>query len=626
MRLTSLTLAPLAVAVALSLSGCNSSDDNNSTPDTGTGTNPTPPAVQTIDFKFTGIDVPLLADAQQNIQAVDKVTINGKEQAVGYQKLLATGYKDVVSNETFGLIKDYKDQPMTFEDNSQYICNGTNDGEGSGLDYSSILQKDGKIYLVSQFECAVGAFYSAELQQDTEGKLSVKEGTLQFISQKNEFGGWVHCAGQTTPWQSHLSSEEYEPDAHYVETSADAETGLTGDSYYDETAQYWGGDISRSNPYFYGWSPEVTIDQGVAKYNKHYAMGRFSHELAYVMPDQKTVYMSDDGTNVGFFMFVADQAKDLSAGTLYAAKFTQTSAENGGAATLDWVNLGHASNAEIRSFVATKPKFSDIFSTAAINVDGTCPAEFKSINTSAYQECVKLNDVDNNGLIDAQDEKIASRLETRRFAAYQGATTELRKEEGITFNARDNKLYVAISELAYGMEDNKKAGKDKTTYDAGGNNHLRLPYNACGGVYELNVAANSTIGSDYVAKDWTAIVMGTPKTYEAGDQYEGNKCAVEGLASPDNVTFLADSDTLVIGEDTSHHLNNMVWAYNIKDKTLSRMLTTPLKAETTSPFWYKDVNGFGYLTVVSQHPLEKMDVNANERESQVGVIGPFKFK
>ncbi len=32
------------------------------------------------------------------------------------------------------------------------------------------------------------------------------------------------------------------------------------------------------------------------------------------MPDRRTVYMTDDGSNVGFFMFKADRPNDLSSG------------------------------------------------------------------------------------------------------------------------------------------------------------------------------------------------------------------------------------------------------------------------------------------------------------------------
>jgi hypothetical protein len=51
---------------------------------------------------------------------------------------------------------------------------------------------------------------------------------------------------------------------------------------------------------------------------------------AYVMPDRKTVYTTDDGANVGFFQFRADRPGDLSSGSLWAAKMTQLTNTNGG--------------------------------------------------------------------------------------------------------------------------------------------------------------------------------------------------------------------------------------------------------------------------------------------------------
>lgn len=52
-------------------------------------------------------------------------------------------------------------------------------------------------------------------------------------------------------------------------------------------------------------------------------------ELPYVMPDKKTVYITDDGTNTMLGLYVAKEAGDLSCGSLYAAKFTQIDAANG---------------------------------------------------------------------------------------------------------------------------------------------------------------------------------------------------------------------------------------------------------------------------------------------------------
>ena len=46
-------------------------------------------------------------------------------------------------------------------------------------------------------------------------------------------------------------------------------------------------------------------------------------------------------------MFVADRKRDLSAGTLYVGKWTQTSGEGAGAGDISWIKLGHATSDEI---------------------------------------------------------------------------------------------------------------------------------------------------------------------------------------------------------------------------------------------------------------------------------------
>ena len=66
------------------------------------------------------------------------------------------------------------------------------------------------------------------------------------------------------------------------------------------------------------------------------------------MPDNKTAYISDDGTNTGLFRFVADKEGDLCAGNLYALKWVQTDDQNGGAAKVEWIDLGHADDASVR--------------------------------------------------------------------------------------------------------------------------------------------------------------------------------------------------------------------------------------------------------------------------------------
>lgn len=657
-KLLSLSLVAI---IALGMTGCgdDSVDSNSeiSTEETSSvngvdgadgisGIDGVDATVSATKLSFASISTPLTDVEKATINASTSVTneANGVTSDIGFVKLMATN--DTNNGETFGLVKDSSSATINFADGSPYICNGTNDGVGSGLDYTSFLNVNSKLFMVSQFECQIGAMYIAELEQDTTtGVMNVKANSLKHIDQSSEFGGFVHCAGMATPWNSHLGSEEYEPDARAVESDSNATTLLTGNKYYDESAIFWTSAADRANtantwdnlktigmasmsPYYYGWNPEVTIDvNDTAVYTKHYSMGRFSHELSYVMPDSKTVYMSDDGTNVGLFMFVADNAEDLSAGTLYGAKFTQTVADGveGGSGDIDWINLGHATNADVRAAVVAKPAFSDLFNSETPNVDGTCPSVgFTAINTTAGNECLQLNTT-------TYSEVQISRLETRRYAALKGATTEFRKEEGITFDADHGRLYVAMSEVARGMEDNAKNGAAETKYEIGGNNDIKLKYNRCGAIYAMDIVPSAStakdtdsvaINSKYVVNNMYAILTGAPTTYPVGHDYEGNSCSVDAISNPDNVTYLDGSNILVIGEDTSSHINNVVWAYDVESKLMSRMITTPEDAETTSPFWYKDLNGVGYMSVVAQHPIDDGSGSA-ENESFVGYYGPF---
>lgn len=621
---TSLIMLSSAAAAALFLfTGCgeNGTDGTDGI---------TPNANEATMVGFSELSAPVTDEEKSSIRTSDSVTYvqSGKTQTIGFTKLMATA--ETNNNQTFGLIKDYTDTPISFADGSPYICNGTNAGIGSGLDHSSILRTDGRIFMVNQFECEIGAMYGMELEQNG-GILSVKPDSLQYISQKEGFGGWVHCAGMTTPWQSHLGSEEYEPNARNVEAKLDTTTMLTGDKYYDEVTKYYWKDennanaANNNNPYYYGWIPEVKVDASQAtpafNYTKHFSMGRAAWELAYVMPDERTAYLSDDGTNVGFYMYVADKAQDLSAGTLYAAKWIQTSNVGAGAADLMWVKLGHASDAEIKAVVEAQPVFSDIFDTTDV-VEDSCLEGYTFVNTAMGKECLKVK----SGM-----EKAAAFLETRRYAAMKGATTEFRKEEGITFDAAHGQLFVAMSEVRKGMSD--------------GMGDIRLEENKCGAVYALNTigeeetaydALQNAIDSAYVVINMHAIVEGSPASYPEGSAYESYTCSVNGIANPDNVTYLEGKNLLAIGEDTGAHPNDFVWSYDVVSGKLTRILSTPYGSETTSPFWERDVKGYDYLIVVTQHPFGEVSTDDAEyglvgqasdeqKESFVGVVGPFEF-
>lgn len=559
---------------------------------------------------FEGVPAPQ-TDADKRAIFASSATVGGNLYGGKYNTLARTGqdYNGVY----FGQLIDQTGTVLQENDGSIKLTNYN--------EHTSLLQVGSKLFSVSQMESTPGAMFLMELNQDAEnGELTVKN--MKQIDQSGVNGGWVHCAASVTPWQTHLASEEYEPDAKVYPTDAEMASNPYNAGqldYFTNTADW--------NPYFYGWNIEVKVNEDAStNLTKHYAMGRLAFELAKVMPDSKTAYMTDDGTGVGLYMFVADTAGDLSAGTTYAAQFNQVSGEGQGQFNLNWISLGHATDAEIKASVEDGTKFVDIFETASPTA-GVCPDGFASINANGVgQECLKVK---------PNMDKAASRLETRRYAAMLGATTELNKEEGVTYDSKRNKLYVAISFLERGMEDNMKAGVAKTSYDIGGRNDIRLSFNSCGGIYALDLAADTNIGSSYVAQNFNGLIAGIPTDASFGGNpvaqvtgFENNKCHINGLANPDNVTYMEGYDYLIIGEDTyPGHQNDVIWAYNFADASLTRIQTTPYGAETTSPYWYPNINGWSYLMSVVQHPYGESDggkdTKAGEAMAYTGYIGPF---
>ncbi|XOB62813.1 alkaline phosphatase PhoX [Campylobacterota bacterium DY0563] len=644
MRKSYISIAVASMVASLALVGCGGSDDNgifNTIIDTPSSNSLVRESGIAKKVVLSQIPAPLTDEEKSSIIATNSVTYDngqGSTSAIGFTKLISA--KTTNNGQTFGAVKDYNDATVTDNDGNLIICDGANGNiGGSGLDHTSILTNNGRIFAVSQFECANGAMYGYELSQDpSTGALSVVDNSMQYISQKSGFGGWVHCAGMVTPWGTHLGSEEYEPDARaFTASSYDAtlgyfDAGYGESDYFNQNLKYyWNGDHTKTSPYYYGFIPEVSVNASSSTptytYTKHFSMGRAAWELAYVMPDEKTAYLSDDGTNVGFYMYIANTAGDLSAGSLYAAKWNQTSDEEAGSADLTWIKLGSATDAEIKSILNAGIEFSDIFDTVDPADDNTCAQGYTRINTSWGLECLAVK---------AGQEKAAAFLETRRYSAMLGATTEFRKEEGITYNPDHNKLYVAMSEIRKGMLDG-------SSNDTGGNNDIRLTENKCGAVYGLDIydasetavdSTNNAINSEYVVKNMYGVLRGEASSYDAGSDYEAYECSPDSIAHPDNITYLKGENLLVIGEDTDRHPNDFIWAYDVVNGKMTRILSTPYGSETTSPYWYKDINGFGYLTAVTQHPFGETSSSdpdyslvesATNKESSFGVVGPFNF-
>ncbi len=557
------------------------------------------PLLAHAEMTFSPIPVSTTDEMKRSIVTSDSVTIDGAETTIGYHIIARSG--DTIGSGTFAMLTDKDGNPVKGE--SEY---GSPDA-----DFTSFLPRGDKLYSITHFESRPAAMYISTVAQDADGNLTYTD--TKPIDFSAVGGLWVPCAGSVTPWSTHLGSEEYPADAraHFEATALDQI-----DDYDYPMAAYFGVDPATMtldefravyNPYRYGFPVEVAVtDAGEATPTKHYSMGRVAVELANVMPDQRTAYISDDGTNVGLFRYVADTAGDLTAGQLYAAKWVQTSDAGAGSATIEWVDLGHADDATIGTAIAAKTTFADIFDVADMNADGTCPEGFLSSNAEGRAECLAIK---------AGMEAVASRLETRRVASMLGATTEFRKMEGNVYNPDRNSLYLAMSEVSKAMTDNDDL-------DLGGRNDVRVSKNSCGAVYELPLDAN------YVATSMTGVISGMPKEYLAGDQYEGNTCDVDGIANPDNITYIPGQNLLVIGEDTgSGHQNDVIWAMNTDTGALTRIMSSPYGAEMTSVDWYPDVNGHAYLTTVIQHPYGESDeekaMSEDDKRAYVGYIGPF---
>ncbi len=382
-------------------------------------------------------------------------------------------------------------------------------------------------------------------------------------------GLWITCGASRSPWNTHLASEEYEPDA-----------SLANPAFLAEFSQNFFGDDS-AKPYDYGHLPEVTVrPDGTGSIKKHYCLGRISHELVQVMPDERTVLMGDDATNGGLFMFVADHVRDLSAGTLYVAKWTQTSGVGPGAGDISWIKLGHATSDEIKAMVAGGIQASDIMD---IQTSDPGDATYTKIGFNGKDNWVRLVP----GM-----EKAAAFLETHRYAALVGGSMEFTKMEGTTVNAADKRAYSAISSATKTMTDGK------------GDIQVQGP--GAGAVYEhvLEGGQVALYGGGPIDSEWVSTHMAAIPALIGEDiapDSLGNVANPNRIANPDNIKYSEAMRTLFIGEDSGTHVNNFLWAYNVDTKELSRIMSCPAAAESTGLQAVDDLNGFSYIMSNFQH-------------------------
>lgn len=540
--------------------------------------------------EFFGMEAPKTSQEKNDLmysKASVKVTYAGGEEQLlplSYETLFRPG--DVIGGKASGVTTYANGSVITKTSGAPYVS--------TAPDMNSLIKLPGMpentYYMVNHYESFPknesgsenpGSMQLSTIKMDpATGKLTVTN--VKPIDFAVVHGIWKPCAGTLSPWNTHLGSEETDPDAraHEANPSGSATTKMMR-TYYQNSSLI-------GNPYYYGHVPEVTVKaDGSTSVVKHYSMGRMAFESVKVLPDRRTVLYGVDSNPGGMFMYVADKAEDLSAGTLYAAKWVQTGTEHGGSANLEWIKLGHATDAEIERMADTL-KFSDIFDATNDAAKGAAEG-YKIVRTPANgkkDEWLKVKP----GM-----EKAAAFLETHRFAAYVGATVEFNKMEDVDYNEKDNKGYVVISYLENTMLADPSAPADD----------IQLSKIQAGGIFELDFKPNrktvdgEKIDSHYVPVSMSGYLMGEDLAVPDAD---GNKAVLDKIANPDNLAYSESMRTLFIAEDSDLHENNFAWAYNVDTGKLSRIASVPGGGEATGLQFVENLDSRTYLMLSSQNP------------------------
>lgn len=630
---------PLATgSVATLLTGCDSDSDTNTTAGILNNTQKTIKSTEFVGMAAPNLSNPanmatVYVDSKLKATFDDNTTTEYKLQ---YQPFFKTGdkLKDLKGNDIIaGGYFDIYNKPIM--DSS--VLASTRQFFSDCPDGSSLLTVKGArvagvtgntVFAVVQFEYTTKDQAGSNAYGTLPSPIAVvtldqnpQTGELKVVKYHNVdtskvYGLWITCGASLSPWNTHLSSEEYEPDAFMAKSSAQFKA-FSKNLYGDET---------KANPYHYGHLPEIVVNadgSGIAK--KHFNLGRISHELIQVMPDQRTALMGDDFTNSGLFMFVADKAADLSAGNLYVAKISQTSAKGGPANASDfsikWIHLGHATSAEIEALANM------VVPTDIMDVKYTDPNDnsYKKIGYDGASNWVKL--ALNSKLPADKLTQAAAFLETHRYAALQGASMAFTKMEGTTVNIKDKIAYSAMSRIEKSMTTDE--------YD------VKVAQLKSGAVYAHELKGGQVDNNGKaINSEWVSTRMYVPEGLAGEDIAKdalGNTSHIDKISCPDNLKFSEKMRTLFIGEDSGYHVNNYLWAYNVDTKKLARILSTPAGAESTGLHAVDEVNGYTYIMSNFQHPGDMTFVpavetavrpliNQNFKDGYSAAVGYLAFK
>ncbi|WP_049920661.1 alkaline phosphatase PhoX [Haloferax sulfurifontis] len=331
------------------------------------------------------------------------------------------------------------------------------------------------------------------------------------------------------------------------------------------------GDVY-PNPYRYGYIVDVRDPAAeTPEPVKYYVMGRAAWECPDVQSDERTVYLASDGDSKGVYKFVADEPipsyddpMDL-AGTLYAPYVTNRDAAVEAPPAdvnleIEWVELGHATNAEVAAWVAeydgvtqvdylethTDWEEGDEVTPELLEAADRAVVENGNRDYVTDEEIVEWADQYEAAGPGGVDERLrrVPFLETRAAAKEIGATIEFNKAEGIdSVDGAEpgDYVYFGISEL-----------NDDMSNDAGDLQFQRVDG---GVVYRAELAA------DYNVSTLEPVIVGP-------DASDPAAVADDALINVDNLDVMDDGRVLCC-EDADQfgrsYKNDCLYVYTPED-------------------------------------------------------------
>lgn len=546
------------------------------------------------NYEFEELSIPSTKEQQSKVRtaggsfellAREKKSINGGAERLGVPKTPDGTPVDELAGSKYSQFGNDPDMNQFVE---------TTDGEYDG-------------YLFTNFEQSPGTLTRMPITVNDDGTLDPDlENTTNLANTDalRELGGTrINCYGDLSPWGTPLSAEEEYSHARVSLTSTVSDmveksgVGRRGASefwnrpnpseiqgkvgeYYEsgwyvqgffalagaELLAYHLGAEPRDqadgsntnrpiggrypNRYDYGYiidfrNPDAE-DPADVEPVKYYVMGRAAWEAPDIQRDQKTAYLTSDGSNKGIYKFVADRPipsyrdpMDI-AGTLYAPRVTNTdAAQNKPPGEVDleieWLELGHATNREVKSWIEDYEYVNqvDYLEThaetdwredlaAALEEADRAVVENGNQDYITDQDILDWADQYEKRGSDGVDEGLrrVPFLETRAAAKEIGATIEFRKAEGIDSveNATPGDyIYIGLSEVNDGFADDE--GKIRTKRVDGG------------------VVYRAELEPDYNISTLEPVIVGPDAT-------EPETVADDALLNIDNVWVMEDGRVL----------------------------------------------------------------------------------